>query len=115
MNMERLPDLVADSKLETEYNIESTIHTYYESSATGQKRGTLRREVWKVTRRIGHGGFSRVYLEECITGHRDVKVRAVKKIPSGGQTLTKRECIRELEAIAKFSQPKVGQSNQIAY
>ncbi len=60
---------------------------------------------WQVTEELGKGSFGIVRLEKCTSGPATGQVRAVKE-------LVKRAAVanyyRELEAIAKFSQYKVG-------
>ncbi|KAJ5974972.1 hypothetical protein N7481_008679 [Penicillium waksmanii] len=104
--MTRLPDLVRDSRLETHFlpdcSVE-TVHTYNESDATSRRRVVARSEHWKRRRRIGGGGYSTVWLEECAQGSRcDIQVRAVKQIETGGR-FHRIDFNRELETIAKFS------------
>ena len=104
--MARLPDLVRDSKLETHFlhgNIAETVHTYNEPDPTSQRRLVSRSEHWQRQTRIGGGGFGSVWLEKCTKGHRDIQVRAVKRIEISARV----DYNRELEAIAKFSHRKV--------
>lgn len=105
--MARLPDLVRDSKLETrflpDFSVE-TVHTYHEPT---QRRVVSVSEHWKRQRKIGGGGYSTVWLENCPKASRHgVQVRAVKQIETGGR-FARIDFNRELEAIAKFSHPKV--------
>ena len=109
--MARLPDLVRDSKLETLFLTDGgfeTVHIFHEPDPSSRQRVVSRSEHWRRQRRIGGGGFGKVYLERCTKGGRDdVKVRAVKEIDIDSH------CVRinynsELEAIAKFSHRKVG-------
>lgn len=97
---ERLPELVRDSLLDTQFVSGITVHTY------PGPRGD-RQEVWKREKSIGSGGSGRVWLETCIDGHsQGPSQRAVKCVPIGASS----EVIsysRELEALAKFSQRKV--------
>lgn len=108
--MTRLPDLVGDSNLETHFvsdNSLETIHIYHESDPTSRRRVVARSEHWKRLRRIGGGGYSTVWLEECSQGSRNgIKVRAVKQIETGGR-FNRIDFNRELETIAKFSHPRV--------
>ncbi|KAJ5573296.1 Tetratricopeptide-like helical [Penicillium hetheringtonii] len=107
--MTRLPDLVGDSNLETHFvsdNSLETIHIYHESDPTSRRRVVARSEHWKRLRRIGGGGYSTVWLEECSQGSRNgIKVRAVKQIETGGR-FNRIDFNRELETIAKFSHPR---------
>jgi hypothetical protein len=107
--MSRLPDLVRDSKLETrfapDFSVE-TVHTYHESEPARRRLVSVL-EHWKRQEKIGGGGYSTVWLESCpkVSRH-GVQVRAVKQIETGGR-FARIDFNRELEAIAKFSHPKV--------
>src|SRR2546423_977598 len=105
--MPRIPDLVRDSKLDTEFHPEYTKHIYYESGLTPRQRTVQREEFWKWKRDIGRGSYGTVSLEHCVLGQRDVEFRAVKMIPKLQQTSQTTEYNRELEAITKFSHWKV--------
>jgi len=106
--MARLPDLVRDSKLETQILDGYVVHTYYESDPVSRKRAVPRLEHWRRRRLIGEGSYGSVWMEECIKGQRDVQVRAVKKISALARQHAKPiDYNRELEAIAKFSHPNV--------
>lgn len=106
--MARLPDLVRDSKLETEILDNYVVHTYYESDPISRRRVVPRVEQWRRRRLIGEGSYGSVWMEECIKGQRDIQVRAVKKIAAPTRQHSKPiDYNRELEAIAKFSHPNV--------
>ncbi len=105
--MIRLPDLVRDSQLNTEFRDGCTIHKYVESSLASRQRTVLREETWKQERQVGGGGFGSVWLEQCTKGKEKDAVRAVKKIVVGRNNARDAAYVRELEAIAKFSHPKV--------
>jgi hypothetical protein len=112
--MPRLPDLVRDSQLEVSFppdRPDDTVHTYHERAPRLRRRLT-RTEHWTRLRRIGHGGFARVYLEECTKPRATDKptFRAVKKI-NIDKWSAHIDYTRELEAISKFSQPKVDLSS----
>jgi hypothetical protein len=102
--MSRLPDLVRDSRLETTLRSKYTSHVYHEADPSSRQRTVERREYWKREKRIGRGGFGLVWLERCVKGKLGVEVRAVKQFPKPNKT---KDYIRELEAIAKFSHPRV--------
>lgn len=79
-----------------------------------------RREVWKRAKDpIGIGAFGEVWREECVEGDEPgaASMRAVKSlrlISRGELRLDVSDYSRELEALAKFSQPKVrGHRRQI--
>ena len=105
--MPRPPDLVLDSKLETEFENGYTIHSYYESRETALERAAPRIEYWRQKDYLGKGGFGSVWLEETVESKKEPRVRAVKKIIIGKLALEDKDCVRELEAIAKFSHQRV--------
>ena len=100
------PYFVYISKLETQFHLdpEYTQHVEYISNSTTKQRGTRKEVKWKRERVLGQGGSGIVWSERCIQGDSQKKVRAVKKIPK----LKSDNYTRELEAIALFSQTKVG-------
>jgi|SRR5579871_6579954 len=104
--MARLPDLVRDSQLDVELRDGYTVHVYFESSLSSRQRAIRREEIWKQDKQIGGGGFGSVWLEKCTSGKQEGAVRAVKKI-AVRQINRDAVYIRELEAITKFSHPKV--------
>ncbi|KAL9024368.1 MAG: hypothetical protein Q9196_006568 [Gyalolechia fulgens] len=77
-----------------------TKHIYY-TSRPGQRKVRLE-EHWGRQRELGRGGYGAVYLEQCVEGDKQGRIRAVKEI----QKSTGGNYNRELEAIALFSQPK---------
>jgi serine/threonine protein kinase len=97
-----LPELVRDTELPVSFPTEKlTIHT--------RRWHHSRREIWHRRRILGHGGYGLVWLEQEIT--KDGKplegsIRAVKQIRCSKPSDTLASYQRELEAIAKFSQPK---------
>jgi len=107
VTMPRIPDLVRDSRLETQFHSERTEHIYYESGLTARQRTVRREECWKLERFIGRGSYGTVWLEQCVEGEREIKLRAVKQIPKARQSPKPIDYTRELEAIAKFSHRKV--------
>ncbi|KAH7128893.1 kinase-like domain-containing protein [Dactylonectria macrodidyma] len=112
--MVRLPDLVRDSKLETRSTPDGeTIHIFQSPS---RPRGATETERWRYKGLIGSGGGGVVTLEERVSGNASTspKTRAVKAIKvhearqaksSNHQSIAE-EYVRELEALAKFSQRK---------
>ena len=104
-------DLVRDSKLVTQIlNDDVCVHTHYESDPRSRKRAVPRLEYWQRHRVIGRGTYGSVRLEKCVKGQRatDVGVRAVKQLSTATRPSSQPlDYARELEAIAKFSQPKV--------
>lgn len=99
-----IPDLVRDSNLQTSFHLDCTIHSYTEFDRT--RRRTIRQEYWKSKRRLGQGSYGQVWLEECTEGKSQGALRAVKIIHKAPDTNT-RDYLRELEAVAKFSHPRV--------
>lgn len=105
--MARLPDLVRDSQLDVEFRDGCTVHTYLEPNLFSLQREVRREETWKQERQIGGGGSGSVWLEICTSGTRRDIVRAVKKIAVRRNNTRHMVYVRELEAITKFSHPKV--------
>ncbi|KAK0649170.1 kinase-like domain-containing protein [Cercophora newfieldiana] len=102
-----LPDIVLDTKLESDVYANYTVHHVFD--ALTQSPGVRPRkttERWDRGRELGSGGFGTVWLENCTSGRSKGKLRAVKEIrcrvPDGATPSS--ECVRELEAIGKFSQ-----------
>lgn len=105
--MTRIPDIVRDFELQTRFlpDCSDTIHTYHESDLASGRRLVVREEHWRRQREIGSGTYGNVWLERCIKGGRSgVKVRAVKQLPTAYSDI---DYHRELEAITRFSHPKV--------
>ncbi|CEO59898.1 hypothetical protein PMG11_04548 [Penicillium brasilianum] len=106
--MARISDLILDSKLETSFLPDCTVHTFQESDPKSRQRLVTRSEHWHRQKKIGGGGFGTVWLETCTQGASSstsapaVTVRAVKQIDLDSR-LGKIDYHRELEAIAKFS------------
>ena len=107
--MARLPDLVQDSKLDATFVPirDLTIHTYRASDPASRRRLVSRSEHWKRQKKIGRGSYASVWLEKSIRGESRVQVRAVKQIDLSRNGPKHGFYNRELEAIAKFSHPKV--------
>lgn len=104
-----LSDLVRDSKIETEVLASCIQHIFFESGPSVRERHVRREERWVRQSFLGQGAYGTVYLEKCEHG-REGKLRAVKEIKKfvvQGQEL---DYVRELEAIVKFSHPKVSTS-----
>jgi len=98
--MASFPILVRDSRLEARISHDGSIVHKYRNSTS---------EHWKRNRFIGRGSYGTVWLQKCVTGEPDVKIRVVKEIFIPDRQVAKRlDYSRELEAIAKFSQPTVG-------
>jgi hypothetical protein len=111
--MSHTSDLVEDSRLATKFlDDDTTIHTFREPY--GRHRLIHREEHWKRERRLGRGGFGKIYLEKCTVGNEIGALRAVKvvdKLSDSGEPI---RFDRELEAIAKFSSNRVRQNSSTA-
>ncbi|GAP92297.1 putative CAMK protein kinase [Rosellinia necatrix] len=104
-----LPETVRDSRWEADF----LPSPYYPSRIINTQRSgrrLIRRETWTRQGRLGHGGFGVVWLESLEEAHSanqySASLRAVKELKLGRKDGRRRECIRELEALAKFSQKK---------
>ena len=69
--------------------------------------GTAHSEHWKRQRLVGRGAFADVWLEQCVEGHPEVELRAVKEIHKSLRNPKAIDYHRELEVILRFSQRKV--------
>jgi hypothetical protein len=109
MATESVSDLVRDSKLETRFtNDPYTVHTYHETDLNTKRRAVGREEYWQRQEPIGSGAFGYVWLEKCVNGSCRIDVRAVKEIVTTNRRgLKPIDYSRELEAMAKFSHPRV--------
>ncbi|KAM0209003.1 hypothetical protein ACHAPA_010903 [Fusarium lateritium] len=97
-----LPELVQDFKIEsTTLQNDLTIHA--------RSLGRRKQEIWRRRDILGHGGHGVVWLEHKVDGDNAadgvVECRAVKTVQTLGRGPV--HYIRELEALAKFSQDKV--------
>lgn len=65
--------------------------------------------VWRrASTPLGKGGMGKVFREVCVAGDNEGALRAVKAIQKpNSQSASKMDYGRELEAIARFSQPQV--------
>ena len=107
------PDLVRDSQLEATVVADHTLQTVYVSNPTTGQRRTRTEERWQRIRDLGRGASGQVWLHKCVSGPSSGQVRAVKEIwketaSSAPGIAPPINYYRELEAIAKFSQKKVG-------
>lgn len=96
-----LPELVRQFRLETVINQTKTVHTLLR----GQRRLPSRVTWERVTERpLGHGGYGEVWLEKRVDKVQDHTpgLRAVKSIYTNASS-QRRDYVRELEALAKFS------------
>lgn len=105
----RVPsDLVRDSKIETEVSDTFTKHVFYSPGSSAEERQIRKVEKWVRDAFLGQGGFGTVYRERCEEGERQNMVRAVKEIKKQILAGEELDYTRELEAIVKFSNPRVG-------
>lgn len=101
-------DLVLDSKLDVKVYRGYSVQTDYVSNPELRQRRERVEQIWKTTKRLGSGSFGVVWREECTSGPALGQVRAVKEIwKEEGSGASSIDYSRELEAIAKFSQPRV--------
>ena len=98
-----LPDLVTDSKIETIITPNFTEHVLYTSGPSARLVKTCERWARDGLKSfLGRGAYGTVYREKC-----GDKVRAVKEIRKYVQFGEKIDFARELEAVMKFSHPRV--------
>lgn len=104
----RLPsDLVRDSKIETEVLGTETKHVFFAPGKSAKERQVRKEEIWVREECLGQGAFGIVHRERCHEGERKDKVRAVKEIKKRVAAGEELDYTRELEAIVKFSNPRV--------
>lgn len=100
-----LSDLVLDSKLETELSGSITEHVFYTTGKSIRERRVRRVERWAREDVLGHGSYGTVYRERCEGSlSRFRAVKEIRKIVLENEEL---DYTRELEAIVKFSHPRV--------
>lgn len=99
-----LPELVRDTELF------AVMHSNSALTVHSKQWNPKKREFWRRDQLpIGHGGYGLVWREQEIdvAGNlKDSRVRAVKQIQGLNTRSALKEYVRELEAIAKFSQDK---------
>ncbi|RSL95304.1 hypothetical protein CEP52_012141 [Fusarium oligoseptatum] len=99
-------DLVRDSKINTEF-LESCIqHVFHEAGQSLKQRLIRREERWVRQRYLGQGAYGTVYLEKRQDGGVE-ELRAVKELKKSVGAGQELDYARELEAIMKFSHPRV--------
>lgn len=99
-----LPELVRDLMLPVTTDRDLTIHPQ-----PFPRRNKPREHIWARSRNLGRGGYGEVWLEQKVEGDDDLpQLRAVKSIRMLKEEtifeLNGGRCVRELEALAKFSQ-----------
>ncbi|KAK2771851.1 calcium/calmodulin-dependent protein kinase type 1B [Colletotrichum kahawae] len=103
-------DLVQGLKLETSFSPSYTQHTFNKRGTSGREWKIRVHERWTRKKRLGQGSYGTVWLETCERPARrhSPAVRAVKEIPVDSTVTEKMDYYRELEAVMKFSQERVG-------
>ena len=101
-------ELVNDMRLEAKIDGDLTYHYTSEPDFTG-RADRQKRQIWRRDEFLGRGGFGEVWLERCVPNQGQEELRAVKIIPRPREDNPQglRLLKLELQAIAKFSQPKV--------
>lgn len=102
-----LSDLVRDSRIDTEFLESCVQHVFHEAGRSAGSRRVRREERWvRQEPLLGRGRYGEVYLEKCHEGGIELSraIKIVKKFVVVGEEL---DYARELEAIMKFSHPKV--------
>ncbi|KAH7022324.1 kinase-like domain-containing protein [Ilyonectria destructans] len=97
---DKLPEIVRDSELSTTFQSSITIHTKPSS-----RRNAPNQERWRHVKILGHGGYGEVWLQRRESSG-SPKLRALKHIRISDRDSGPRGYIRELEALAKFSQDR---------
>jgi hypothetical protein len=105
----RLRDLVQDSKLKTRFHFNGrTEHIFTETGLTTHQRTIYREEHLARKKDIAVSGYGLMWQEQCVArGTGATNLRTVKHISKGTRASWPIDYNRELEAIAKFSNPKV--------
>ena len=107
MSRRSLSDLVTDSKIETRISGANTTHIFHAPGCSANERRVRREEQWVRQGFLGQGAFGTVFKERCNLGEgRGFKVRAVKEIRKSIAD-EEMDYTRELEAVMKFSNPRV--------
>lgn len=110
-----LSDLVLDTQIRV--NFDQTLHqtahhrfTFEWVTLSGRfTRRREREDVWIKGRLLGRGSYGNVYLHQCSTGEGGrPQLQAVKVIDKAQMAAHRINYHKEVEAIAKFSQQKVG-------
>src|SRR5258708_2734123 len=98
---------VQDTRLNANVTLNHTEHTFAQHGRRGGPR-----EIWLRQSRLGYGSFGTVWLEKCERPYRrdTPPLREVKEIRLQPGSNNQVDYIHELDAFAKFSQPKVSLS-----
>ncbi|KAI3330104.1 kinase-like domain-containing protein [Ustulina deusta] len=101
-----IPESVRDSRWEADFQPNPSYPSHIVNTQHSGRR-FIRQEVWIRENRLGHGGFGVVWLERAHSANQfSVALRAVKELRLGRGDDRRRKCLRELEALVKFSQKK---------
>lgn len=104
-------DLIRDSELQATFHDGYTKHVVNMSGPdVRQRKNTRQEQRWQKVKRLGHGSFGTVWLESLSSGQSQVSERAVKVVKKRSEDSNPIDYSRELEAVAKFSHPRVSQS-----
>lgn len=99
-------DLVADTKIRVEFDSEFTYRFTIQSG--GRLRRREKKEAWRAEKALGEGASGSVWLHRCHVDGTGAELQAVKRIDKAKMASQELDWQKELEAIAKFSQRKVG-------
>ncbi len=106
--MQQVSDLVTDSQLETTFNGNLTTHLIKIVQANLRRGEIKHKQIWRREKKpLGEGSSGVVWYERLSSGPSTYDERAVKVVRKRIQTSGLSYFNRELEAIAKFSHPKV--------
>jgi hypothetical protein len=108
-----LPELVRDSELRVTIHDNITIH-----KEPLECRDSFLPQHWETKRTIGRGGDGTVFLQQKIKGPGATDEIAVKQISLNAKLTSEdhdsKRYVRELEALAKFAQGRVGQTRTLS-
>ncbi len=106
--MQQASDLVTDSQLETTFEGDLTTHLIKLVHANVRRGEVKHKQIWKREKKpLGEGSSGIVWYERLSSGPSTYDERAVKKVRKRIQNSGSSYFNRELEAISKFSHPKV--------
>jgi hypothetical protein len=106
--MPRLPDLVRDSELpKTTIHGKVTRHLFALPGKSSRQRKIWQEQRWQQVSFLGKGSYGDVWKEDLVQGGEGCRTRAVKVIRRTSSESATVDYVRELEAVAKFSQEKV--------
>lgn len=109
--LDDFPEIVRDSRLSQATIQQDGGRTYTIHNRGARSRAAARNDIWMRQKLLGQGGFGLVHLEvKQMEKSGQPEYRAVKtfRMKDGHLKIRQTHYVRELEAIAKFSQNKVG-------